>query len=85
MVFLFFVLLGVIAFDYVGRVESCERVNVLRTVVAGFIGDAEQARRSAGDAAVADRYRGWLEHLEAVEQTPPGEVTVECEIASLPW
>lgn len=45
-------------------IEGCERANVTREELAGFLYDAAQAREDEGDDAVAQQYRDRAARVE---------------------
>lgn len=58
--------------------KACERTNVLRGVVHGFLNEAATARAKEGHSIVARNYRNLMWRLEAVPHTPPGSARVAC-------
>lgn len=62
------------------QVRACERGNVVRVELYGFISDARDARLRDGDAVTVARYERRLRWLDAVPFTPSG-AAVDCERA----
>lgn len=63
------------------QVESCERVNVVRSTLERFIESARDARQATGDPDVAKQYQSLLDDLEAVPYTIKDRAIVDCDRA----